>query len=210
MRPVIRGDVNVMGAVLFGGASQALREHLRRENQELLATATPSWGQRAVERAKFLYESYNGAAAIQMVQTALNQVNSISQPDDIYEFRTIEQFQTAQSKMQNYILANPVVRERYHKGLCDGYSDTHVDERPGVIGLGHPAYEQVMNGIVQFEGEGKDVSATYTNYSGAWLTAESEVLSAHQKAAVLNTWSHLERIFAEEDRDPTSPWNGSL
>lgn len=206
MRPVINGDVNVIGAMLFGGNSPALREHLRRENEELMLTATPTWGAKAFERAQFLYDAYNGAVAVQKVHNALNNLAAISQPDRIYEFRTIEQFQTAQPMMQNLLMGNPYVRDFYHRGLCDGWSESYKDDAPGRIGFGHKAYEQVMNGIVQFDGE----TATYANYSGAWVSADNEALTAHEKCAMLNSWSHLERLFKEGEADPTSPWGGSL
>ena len=204
----ILGDVNVMTSMLFGSPSSAIRDMMRRDHEDFMARAPKGWGDRFVQRSNQLFESFNGAAAMQLVQNALSHVKSAALPDMVYEFRSISQFQTAQRVMQEYIMANPLVRARYHAQLCDGYSDTYVDPAPGVIGFGHRAYEQVMDGV--FELSDKPDESQYTSYSGAWINETAQALDVSQRAAILNSYAVIDKIFADEDRDPTSPWNASL
>lgn len=206
---VIVGDVNVVDALLFGGPSVTMREQIAQEHQSFIKSIDPSWGTALIQRTRDLFDSYNGAGVMQMVQNALNHVVAVSRPDAIFEFSKIEEFQTAQPVMQAYLMANPVARDMYHRNLCDGYSDTYVDPKPGVIGFGHDHYEHVMNGIVVLPKE-KDGDVTWTNYSSAWATETSEMLNITKKAAMHNSWNALERLFAEGDRDPLSPWNAGL
>lgn len=105
-------------------------------------------------------------------------------------------------------MAHEATRRRYHANLCDGYSDTYVDKAPGIIGLGHRAYEQAYDGIVHLSDE-KDKSY-YESFGGSWVSEDSQALTISQQAALMNTYAMLDKIFLEEDRDPTSPWNASL
>ena len=46
-------------------------------------------------------------------------------------------------------MAQPDIRSLYHKGHCDGYSDTYVDMEPGLVGEQHYDYRRVMDGVVE-------------------------------------------------------------
>lgn len=203
----IVGDVNVMTSLLFGGTSSGMQDVIRREHEQFSLNLNPAWSPTMVQRTNFMYDAFNGHQAMQQVQNALNQVNSATMADVVYQFRTIEQFQTAQPLMQEYIMANPVIRKAYHAQQCDGYSDTYVDPAPGVIGFGHRQYEEVMEGVVILD---EDDKSHYANYSDAWISETAYALSIEKKAALLNSFSVLERLFAEGDRDPVSPWGSAL
>ena len=204
---VIDGDVNVMGAMLFGSPSPAMREHLREQHANFIATASPSVSQFVINKVNNVFEAFNSNAAVQRVQNALSNVKAVMMPDAIYRFTELSQLQTAQPMMQAYIMANPVVREAYHAQLCDGYSDTYVDDRPGIIGFGHQPYEHVMSGVVVGDDKG---NYTATHYARAWASEDQQVIDVHQRSALLSTWRSLERAFEEQGRDPTSPWDTSL
>lgn len=207
----LTGGVNVVDALLFGGPSHETREAIAREHHQFIQNVDPSWGGQLIQRTKELYDRYNGAHVIGMVQNALNNVASISRPDMVFEFKEISDFQTAQPVMQAYLMANPVARKLYHANQCDGYSDTYIDPAPGIIGFGHDPYAHVMNGVIQLPAANDETGDLhFTNFSSAWQTADSEMLNIHQKASVINSWAVLERLFEEGDRDPTSPWGAGL
>lgn len=206
---IITDSVNVIDALLFGGTTQQTREAIAQEHQAFIQTVDPVWGSALISRTQELFHKYSGAHVVEMVQTALNNISSISRPDVVAQLTTIDQLQTALPLMQSYIMANPVIRQAYHRSLCDGYSDTYVDPSPGIVGFGHEAYEHAMNGIIVVPQE-KDADVQYANYARAWETETSEILNLAQKASIQNTWRALERIFEEGDRDPVSPWNASL
>jgi hypothetical protein len=42
------------------------------------------------------------------------------------------------------------------------------------------------------------------------VSEDSQALDLQKRAALLNTWSMLERVFEEGAADPTSPWGASL
>ena len=203
----IDGDINVMGAMLFGGTSPVMREYMRSEHESFIATAGPTVSQLVMNKVNSVFEAFNSNAAVQRVQNALANVKAVMMPDAIYRFTEMAQLQTAQPLMQSYIMANPVVRAAYHAQLCDGYSDTYIDDRPGIIGMGHQPYEHVMSGVVVGDDKG---NYTATHYARAWESEENQVLDIYQRSALLSTWRSLERAFEEQERDPTSPWDTSL
>lgn len=214
MAMLLQADVNCIDAVLFGAPTASMRDRIASEHNAFIQSIDPGWGGALIERTKNLFNAYNSSGVLQMVQNALNQVVAISKPDVVFQFSKLSEFQTAQPVMQAYLMANPYVRDMYHRNLCDGYSDTYVDPRPGVIGFGHQQFEQVMNGVVVLD-KADDDDGHWVNYSGAWTTEDQEALPLAQKAAVLNSWFAIERCFkagdaGESTPDPTSPWGASL
>ena len=206
---IITDSVNVIDALLFGGTSQQTREAIAQEHQAFVQSVDPVWGATLIDRTRQLYNNYSGAHVVQMVQTALNNIHSISRPDVVVELSSIDQLQTALPVMQSYVMANPVIRKAYHQNLCDGYSDTYTDLSPGTIGFGHEAYEHAMNGVIEMPTK-DDGNVVYSNFARAWESETSEILNLAQKASIQNTWRLVERLYEEGDRDPVSPWNASL
>lgn len=206
MGPVF-GDSSVVDALLFGVPTQSTVSFVQREFERFSNTAVGEFGQRLVAETKTLLDRFTNSTVMNMAQAALNQIRSIGMADTIYRFDRMQDFQIAQPMMQTFIMANPMVRKRYHEQRCDGYSDTYVDKHPGKIGKDHVHWQMVNNGLVTEETDG---SVSWTNYSGAFTDEGGLHLQPVQAHSVLSTWRSLEKLFAEGEFDPTSPWNGKL
>ncbi len=111
--------------------------------------------------------------------------------------------------MQNYIMANPMIRELYNQQLCDGYSDTYTDIDKNTIGDKHYHYRRVMDAVVQ---DTTDSEGNYDwvskNYMEDLLEGDRE-LEIEEKAKVLSTWEVM-NAFIKAGQDPTNPRGGSL
>lgn len=219
----IQGDVNVVNHLLFGGSSRAMSQLIENNTLAHLAQISQNWGERMVQRTQEIFNNYHGIEVKRMVQAAVNQIKTISRPDVVMQLNTLEDFQTAKPVMQSYVMAEPYTRDMYHRNLCDGYSDTYEDPSPGIIGLGHKAYEHVMDGVLMGTPEkwngrvlgvkdphAEGVDVTRVNYTGAYNEDGELALSIMDKAAVLNTWRNLRMHFEAGEDDPVNPWGGSL
>lgn len=210
MAEAIYGDsINTIDAMLGFGMSAGMRETIVQEHQTFINKIDPQWGGDLIDRTRVLFDSFNGSGVMHMVQQALNHVSAISRPDAVFEFKSVEEFNTAQPVMMTYIMANPTVRKMYHARSCDGYSDVYVDPCPDVIGRGHSHYEHVMNGVIEFSKDAVN-EGTFSNFSSAWASEGSEMLDISKKASMINTWSVNDRLFEEGDVDPTSQFGSSL
>lgn len=204
---VITGDSAVVDALLFGMPTQSATAFVQREFDRFASSAIGEFGQQLVSQARTLYDRFTNSTVVNMMQAALNQTRAISMADTIYRFNRLEDFQIAQPMMQTFIMANPMIRGMYHEQRCDGYSDSYVDEHPGKIGENHVHWQIVNNGHVK---ENADGEMSWTNYSGAFGEEGGTILHPVQAHSVLATWRGLEKLIADGEFDPTSPWNGKL
>lgn len=136
----------------------------------------------------------------------IKKIDNFLRPNIVNELRRLEDFQVAGPMMQRFIMANPVVRQRYHEQRLDGYSDSYVDYEPNKIGEEHTDYRLVMSGIQQIDNDGNSYSVDY--YQN--LDTDDLTLSSMDKFDILSSWINIENILAEEVYDPTSPWGDEL
>lgn len=157
-----------------------------------------------------------GGAALEYVQNGLNKIQQVITANEFRNLKsgmqqsfnaweknivryvnTLPLMQTAPPVMQHFLMANPVVREMYHKGIVDGYSDTFVDKFPDRIGENHLVYRQVMTGAVI---DNNDVS-TIRNY---FETEEVEKLNISDRILIRMSWEAMNKELDKRDEDPTS------
>lgn len=206
MRTIV-GDPDMVGALFFGNTVQQDRQFLQSQERSWIAQGVSGFVSAFTQKAEQIAQAFTSNAAEQLISNAMNNVRGLFMPDVIYSFRDARDMQIAKPRMQEYIMAQPDVRELYHKRLCDGYSDTYVDPAPGVIGVGHEAYEHVMSGVVQFNDEGFQI----THHSRAWADEDARHLSDIQQAGILYMYQEMKKIIESgSDIDITNKWGGSL
>lgn len=97
--------------------------------------------------------------------------------------------------MAGYIMANPVVWDMYSKFRLDGYNDMFNQVDLEETNPYHKEeYMQVMDGVVQFNDDGYQVS--FFSYDG-------NELNLREKMTVLDAWDCAEFLI-EQGVDPTS------
>jgi len=98
--------------------------------------------------------------------------------------------------MAGYIMADPVIWDMYSKFRVNGFDDMF---RQQDMGESNPyrktEYMQVMDGIVQYQDDG---------YQLSWYSHSGDDLTLREKLTVLDAWDCAEFLI-EQGIDPTSP-----
>ena len=204
--PVIMAGGEALGSVLFGQPNQATIGYFDSVRERI--------GQKAnhylddfVETSKQIYDSIYSARALELSRAAINKAGALFLPDVIKELKTMTEFQTAKPLMRSWIMANPVVRERFQAGRCEGYGDNYFDFEPGKIGEDHYDYRRVMTGVLHVDETSNELVAR--EYFEE-LREGDELFTPGQQLDILNSWDNVEVMMALAAKDPTSEWNCDL
>lgn len=167
-------------------------------------------GRRYASKAADLWKSIYDPQLYQKARGLMRQVEALFHPNTILYLDTIEKVQSASPIMQRYIMSMPEIRKIYHEQLCDGYSDSYIDNSPGIIGEAHYDYRRVMDSIVQYLPlvDGKEERWKATMYPDE-LTPGDRELEADEKFAILTAWDTARNAIVEKI-DPTDIFNGRL
>ena len=202
---IVHGGAAAFNALAFGSNPPEMRAFFEERLQSINA-GIGGYSERFKTRANEMFNNLHGDKVVQIAKAALNQVRGFFAPDTIVNLTTIEDIQVAQATMRRMIMANPMVRELYHKQRCDGYSDSYVDTDPGKIGWDHYDYQRIMTGMVQVT----DESWSFTSVAHDQRPGDHELDFHDQFSIVAQTWPNLEAIMALAAKDATSEWNNDL
>jgi hypothetical protein len=108
--------------------------------------------------------------------------------------------------MQRWVMANPMVRELYHKQRCDGYSSTYTDVSPGDIKENHYDYRRTTDGVMLETTEGDYVTKWYIEE----LLPSDRHLTNSEKIDIINTWTVVNNALMMKELDPTCNNGGML
>ena len=112
--------------------------------------------------------------------------------------------------MQRWIMANPYIREQYHANRLDGYSDSYVDDAPGMICDNHYEYRRVMDGVFVFNEDPEDKEDwSFSTYYEDIHNSDTDELDLTEQLQILRTWEALEHFVRNTDDDPTDPTGNS-
>ena len=167
-------------------------------------------GRTFFNRATELHRVYNDGTIERAARKVLRGVKSLMHPNMICSLDTIQEIRAAKPVMQRYIMAQPNIRDLYHKQLCDGYSDSYVDLQPGVIGEEHYDYRRVMEHVVQVVpgidgGEDRILIQHFLED----LEEGDRQLDPWEKDAILSIWDLVDNAIACRE-DPTDIFGGQL
>lgn len=163
-----------------------------------------NFGQQFMDANKALYEKINDSEAIRIAKMALRYAKGLAHPNMIVALVDLDSFRAASPVNQRYVMANPTVRDLYHRQLIDGYSDTYEDMQPGQVGDQHYDYRRVMHAVVQ---DTQDDQGNYDWVAKQYyeeLISGDRVLTATEKFDILKTWDVIELFLKSGQQDPTS------
>lgn len=203
MASIVTGDNLSFKAAVYGERDWRTSEFLSSQFNDI-SNYAKNTSQDFFKSAYNLYDKISGSTAMRMARQASVAVGNLWNADDIRELINITQMQLAQSTMQRWMMANPVVREKYHKQQMDGYSESYIDLYPKDIGESHYDYRRVMNGIA-VDKDDKVLCYTYPDD----LNEEIE-LSHEQQVDIINTWDRTNIYLKYGIEDPTSKWASDL
>lgn len=203
---IIAGDINTMNASFFGPPTTSTIQILKQRHEVEQTTAFGGAKSRFQAEGRAIFEMMLGDEALTRINIAINKAAAVTRPDVVSRMMNLEDLQGARPVMQAYIMANPVVRKAFHKGFCNGYEGSYVDDQPGVIGPGHKHYDAVMQGTFEHTEDG----FVFTNSSNGFDNHGNVTLDRRGWADVQCTWRLAEKIMKEGEKDPTNPLGGSL
>lgn len=199
------GHASAFDALLFQDQSPMVDQYIQQQLSNFSHTLTDI-GRKFVETSRALYDKVNDSNAVRLAKAAVRMAKGMFHPNAIIPLETIEDLRAAQTMMQRYIMAEPTLRQQYHKQLVDGFSDTYSDIDPGQVGLSHYDYRRVMNGVVQdtVEEDGTDGWVSMNFYED--LRGEDRELDFTEQHAILRTWDVVRMALAAQ-RDPSDPFS---
>lgn len=206
MANVIEGGGAAFDYLLYGERDRGFANYLDQMRDEAVKHLG-STAQQFVMKTKESVERFYGSDAMRLARAAVRKVASLYEIDEIYELANIGQLQHAPPKMLPYVMAEPGLRELYHKQRVEGYGKDYIDYQPGVVGEGHIEYEQVVDGIFMQSEDDEEVCV-----STSYLHHDEDTLLDHdqQMGIMLVTWEQVRIALAKGKEDPTSRFNATL
>jgi hypothetical protein len=203
------GDAGAFNAILFPEQSPMVDQYIQNQLNNFSTTLTDI-GRQFVETSRALYDKVNDSNAVRLAKAAVRMAKGMFHPNAIIPLETVEDLRAAQPMMQRYIMAEPMLREQFHKQLVDGFADTYADIDPGLIGVHHYDYRRVMNGVVQdtteVDSEDNVVHGWVSMNFYEDLRGEDRELDFTEQHSILRTWDVV-RMAMAAGRDPTDPFS---
>ena len=153
-----------------------------------------------VENVKAMYNKYNSADVINASKLLLHKVGMHFDNWAIYRV-PYEHFHNANLIMQQYIMVQPSIYKLHSTNRCYGFQDTYIDPEPDTPLEERTRYQQVMDGVLQFDKNEEGYLKFYSN--------EEDELHIVDKVSILDTWDDLGKMIAR-GLDPTDPDYESL
>lgn len=205
-------DIGTIDRMFTPYDDTGFRSYLRdryEKTMDYLEKASTNAGRAFIERSRRVFDSINSSEALRAARAALRTANSLRDDKNIFNIKNLFDLQAANGQAQRWLMANPIVRERYHRQLCDGYSDSYIDNTPDDRGEDHYEYRRVMNGVFTRTKTGEDEETIeHTRYYEVLLDGDRE-LDPEEQFAILDLWDLQNRIF-DAGLDATSSLGGSL
>lgn len=147
-----------------------------------------------------MYNNNYSKEALDASRLLLNRTNMALDYDVIVGI-PYEYIPMANPYMQNYIMSQPDLNLLYQKNSCYGFQETYIDPEPDTYGKDRIIYQQVMDGVLQF-----DKSDEGLGYINHYSNSFEEELTTIEKFSILDLWDDVKRYIAN-GKDPSDPIN---
>jgi DNA-directed RNA polymerase subunit F len=199
------GADNAFDALVYGNTHQNTVDYLRQQANFISDTLTQQ-GKAFMERTRQAVEYFNSNSFIDMARKVVTEIKGAFETPHVVKLLDVQSMQKASMVMQRWIMANPNVRQMYHKQNLDGYSDTYVDIHGQVSGEQHYDYRRVMDGVMQFN----DKQEWFVKEFVESLAEGDRDLTHLEKSDIMMTWDKMDLLLALSKDDPTSSDGSSL
>lgn len=193
-------------ALAFGTPHPGTLNYIRQRFDNL-STALSDRGREFMADARVMWDKFMGSAAIRKARAVKEKLlDGMYLRNEIQQYTTIGQFQSATPLMQGYIMACPEVKQMYYDQRLDGYTGSYVDPNPGMVGWDDPAYRMVMNGVaVDHPEHDFHIRVVLDD-----LPEGVNQLQIDEKMRIMATWDILRSYLEAGKEDPTSQEGGYL
>lgn len=204
-------DIRDIDSSFLPEEDAGFRDYLRERHErtmQYLEKAAVGVGRAFVDRSRRLFEAANNSKALRRAREAIRSFagmrrNSIFYADDL------PKLQTANYRMQRYLAAFPLYREKAQRQLADCFSETYYDAHPGDIGVDHYDYRRVMDGMFRTEkgSDGEDLIIREVYYEQ--LIEGDRDLDHSEQQDILDSWDVMQRLMLA-GIDPCCRRGGSI
>lgn len=203
MAIIVEGDSDIFAAMRYGVPTQSIANYVEDEYRRASELLTDV-GRRMLDTTYQTFQTTLQSDAFRVAKAAMRRVGSLWGSDEIRHLAEIWQVQNASFTMARYVMAQPQLRELYHRQSAEGYGADYVDREPGSVGEDHGDWCRVMNGIATIDEDGWDAT-TY-----GWSTdVEEDDLDESEQFAILDTWQTVEYAI-NKGIDPSSRYDHDL
>ena len=191
---VHQGGATAMKTMLYGVPDENIINYINNginSAAEILGNATNSF----LNKAQQIFDTYHSSAAIENAKRLVYSLGMSADDENvIYEIPYMG-FNNTNQIMRDYIMVHPEVYKLNNQNMINGFQDMYMDLDPATTLIEKEKYRQVMDGVLQDDGEEGGYIMHYST---------DNELSMYDKFAILNTWDNVDRMIAE-GYDPTDP-----
>lgn len=208
MNQIIYGDESVISELMYSSRSDdlimGLKHNLGVQNQMLTEQ-----GRLYAQHANKVFEQVAGWDAVRATRKAAAAVTGYVQSNAILALTTLEEIQTANPRMQRWMMADIQTRTLYQAGRIDGYSETYIDIQPGVLGRDHYDYTLATHTVVQTHETEETLKYEVTQIQRE-LASWDEPLQVRGRLDIARTWQAQRALQLEGADDPHSRFGGKI
>ncbi len=199
------GNVASFDMLAFPTQNPANNYYIQNQLNNISTTLTDI-GRQFIEKSREIYDRVNDSDTLRIARAAIRAAQNLFHPNEIIRLQGFDELRFAQPVMQRYIMAEPVIRQKYLKQQIDGFSDTYVNVDGKDVYEEQYDYRRVMSGVIQdtvdTEGNAGWVCKHYLDEN----RGDDIDLTPVQKSNILATWE-IARMFIDAGEDPTDPFS---
>ncbi len=203
---VVSGDTNTFRASAYGRPDVMTMQWCEQREQQQFQNVDPLVRQQFLDQRGTVFGELDYTGILQLSKAMSNQMDTTWMRNVIQTLNTVEQLQVAPPVMINWIMANPVAREMYHRQEIAGYDEYYTDPEPGKVGEDHYYYRRAVNGLFLENKDGEFVATEWLE--DLWDPSDS--LDIVDQRSIQATWETLVTALRKRGSDPTSRWNAQL
>lgn len=201
------GTPQAFDALLYPESSPDTLQYIHNQFQNISHTLMES-GRQFVEKSRTLVDQFYDSSVARAARAAVRMAKNLMTPNTVRRFETLDDIQSAGPLMQRYVMTDPGLRQKFHQQLCSGYAGSYMDLDPGMYGEQQYDWRRVNQGMLRFEGEGKEEEWVCRTYLEDLREGDRE-LSFDERIDILSTIDYA-RLFMERGQDPTCPFGSRI
>lgn len=155
------------------------------------------------ERTLRMYENHTSNSVRIRAENAIERATGGRKDVGYHYYQTAAEFQSASREMRNLVMSIPDVRRAVDRSILNGYSETYVDQEPGIPYEWRTDYRRFTNGTFQFSDEW-DAEADPNCEDWSWQEHFGDVdfvpAATHREKLIFqHTQDVMRRLMAERN-----------
>lgn len=206
MIEVIQGDSSTYAAHAYGTPNLADMEWCNQYTQQKIASYDPWLQQHLQNESSNIFNTFNYQRVHDISRALTTQDTSDWLVDGVHPLRTVEDIQNAPPVMVEWIMANPTLRDRFHRQTIAGYDESYENACPKGVGEDHYFYRLAMEGLVVEEADGESSATEWFDE----VFDDRYKLEHIDKVFIQQAWAVAIGALHKNEEDPTSRYNAQL